>query len=103
MKAVSLEKLKKELRHLDKTLEEGSNDWNAGLTLLSSVVVGPNIKKISKYTHIPRKKIIPISKRLRKNKIWVGGKLKVHDWLEKGGVIAFWLDVCVALGWLKRS
>jgi len=104
MPKITLEFLKKEIRRLDSNVEEGSDDFKTALVLLASLVVGPNIKKIAHFVKLPRSYVGKISKRMRENKIWKGTETYCDNWFKKKeGVVAFWLDVCVALGHMKRE
>lgn len=74
------------------------------IILLASIVVGPNIKRISKLTRIPRAEISWRANNLRKNRIWVGGKIHSDYFEKKGlGTINLLLDANVSQGYLERS
>lgn len=97
-----LARIKKEITRLDPNLKEGEHGYITYLILLSSIVVGPNIKKIAKFAHIPRESVRERSVNLRQNGVWKQGKVYA-EWFEKDGGIAFVCDSMVADGLLKRS
>lgn len=75
--------------------------------LLASAVVGPNLKRISKFLGINRRKsgghLSVISQNLRKSRIWHGGKVAGGGWFEKDGGLEFVLDCAVAHGFIERK
>jgi hypothetical protein len=95
--------LEVELRRLDPRISKKDDAFFAGLVLLSGLNVGADAEKISKFLGVPKDKILPLEKNLRKADVWVGERT-VGDWFnKKNGGIAFWMDVCVALGMLTRK
>jgi len=90
-----------EVTQIDPDLEIDSNGFRTAVILLSALAVGPNIKKIAKFTGYTRKEIAERSKNLRKNKIWVGGKTNC-DWFGEDGGIEFTCDSLVADGLMNR-
>jgi len=99
----SLKRIHKEIRRLDPKLEPGSETFNAALVTLSSGVIGPNIRRLAKFTGLPIRFVTEIGRRLRQGHVWVGNKVSC-DWNNKEtGGVEFWLDVCVGQGLLKRT
>jgi len=101
MEKMNKEKIRQEVKKLDPMLKEDDETFKIAEVLLSSLIVGPDVKKIGKFLDI---KITPIRKwerRLRANKIWVGQE--VHcDWFnKKSGSISFWMAVLCAQGFIK--
>lgn len=94
--------LKDEIVRLEPTITPDDPSYTTYLILLSSAIVGPNIKKIAKFAHIPRKDVRERAVNLRKNKVWVGGHVYA-EWFEKDGGIAFICDALVADGLVKRA
>ncbi len=95
---MTLKEIKKEVHHLDKTLkDEDDNDFKVAVVLLSSAIMGPNIKRLSKFTRYPRRWIAPLSRNMRKNKLWGKGVI-YNDWFNKNGGIEFFLHCAVAQG-----
>lgn len=82
-------------------IEEGMSEDAGALTLLSSVVVGPNADRIAGFTGLPRSTTRTIGSRLRQNNIWQGSKI-CCDWFGEHGGIRFMCDVCCANGLLER-
>jgi len=98
----TIEDVKKELHKLDPVLEETDHAFYAGEVLLSSLVVGADLRKLRRFTGLPMTPLRRFSKRLRAAKIWVGNKVNVSWAWERNSAIAFWCDVAVAMGYLKR-
>jgi hypothetical protein len=99
---LSIARVRREIHRMDPKLGPGSEEYLAAVTLLSSLQVGPNIKRLAKYMGQPRAKIAEFSRRLRANRVWRQGK--VHcDWFGKHGGLEFWLDVGVAVGYMMRA
>jgi len=96
-----LKSIKKEVMKIHGITEE-TDTIKTGVILLSSVNVGPNIKKIAKFTGYKRSEIAKRSKNLRENSVWVKDKVSC-DWFEKDGSLAFILDCMVADGTLQRA
>lgn len=98
----TLDRIKKEVIRLDKTIDPNSEAFKTAVILLSSAVVGPNVKKIAKFSKLPRPLISEKAKNLRKGGVWVKDKLAV-EWFDENGGIAFWADCLVADGLLERK
>jgi hypothetical protein len=82
---------------------EGEKFYKAGMVLLGSLHVGPNIVRIAKWAKMPRKEVAEFSKVLRENGVWVNGNIEA-DWLdEEHGGMYFLLDMMVAAGMIERS
>lgn len=98
-----LQKAKEAIRKLDPELSPDDHSYETYLILLASIIVGPNIKKISKFAYIPRAKVVERARRLRSNGVWVGPR--VHcEWMDKeSGGVAFIADSLVADGLVTRS
>ena len=93
-----------EVMRLDPSVKVDDPAFGTAVVVLAAAVVGPNIKRIASFTGYGRPFVAEKARRLRKQKVWVGGKLDV-DWFKpKGeGVVAFWLDVVLADGLLVRQ
>jgi len=88
---------------LDPNLEPSDPGFLAACVLLSSAVIGPNADRIAKFLGEPRKPVREIGRRLRLQKVWDHARVSC-DWFDKDtGIYAFWLDVCVAQGWMDRT
>ena len=89
---------------VEKTLKETNGpDFDAGLILLASAQVGPNIKRVAKFTGYSRKVVAEIGRKARDNGIWRGGKLDVEWCDEETGGVAFVCDVATVRGFMARS
>ena len=95
--------LREELERLDPKLVPGEPDYQASLMLLASCVVGPSIRKIERLLRVQPGSLRKFAQRARANGIWRSGKI-TSDWSAQNGegVVAFWLDVNVCLGRLRR-
>jgi hypothetical protein len=103
MKTPTLTGLKREIARLDPALKEGERAYTTYLILLSSLVCGPNVQKIAKFAHIPREQVAKRGVNLRKNGVWVRGKIRADWFVEDGsGGCAFVADALVADGMLER-
>lgn len=49
----TIEEVKKELHRLDPVLEETDHAFYAGETLLSSLIVGADLRKLNRFTGLP--------------------------------------------------
>jgi len=100
---MTIEKIKEEVLKMDKNIEPEGHSFQTAVILLSGLVVGPNAKKIAKFTGYPLNEVKLRADNLRSSGIWKGSKLAV-DWFdEKDGAIAFWCDCLVADGLLERK
>ena len=97
---ITLKMIEKEIKKIAK-IEPGETSYDTHLFLLASAVVGPNIRRISKFTKLPLARVTELSRLARKNKIFVGHKIAV-EWFEKNGGIALTLDAMVLDGLLEK-
>jgi hypothetical protein len=100
----------KELRACVHTLafdpiEEGSEDFDAALVLLAGCYLGTaKILPLSRLTGVHPRKVVEFAVRLRASGAWThSGKTSVEWFDADAGQLAFWLDVWVATGVLKRD
>lgn len=98
---ITLKMIEKEIKKVAK-ITPSDTSYNTYLFLLSSSIVGPNIRKIRKFSGLPLADVQRFSKLARKSKIFVGNKLAV-EWFEKNGGIALTCDAMVLDGLLKRA
>jgi hypothetical protein len=90
------------VRKLDPNLKLDDPAFDVAVVLLSGLYVGPNVRKIARFAHLPRPFVAEVGRRLRANGVWRGHKIEA-GWFEKNGAYAFWLDVTVGLGYLERA
>lgn len=99
-------KIKKEIedsiKQSDPNLDAGSMQFKAAAVLLASSMVGPDSVKIARILMYPVETVLAFGEALTRNGIWRDGKVHA-DWSGENGGLAFWVDVCVALGWLSRG
>jgi hypothetical protein len=99
MAKITLKWIEKEVIRMDPTIVVGSESFKTAVILMTSCKVGPNVKEIAKFTHYTRDEVTKRANNLRKNKLWVGSKLRYDWWNEDGsGWVAFWLDNLIADG-----
>jgi hypothetical protein len=102
MDKINKEWIIKEVHKLDPELKKTDEAFKIATIMLSALQEGANSKKIAKFLEIPEADIKKYEKNLRDNKIWIGNKTS-SNWFEKSGGIAFWMDVAVAHGYMKRT
>lgn len=103
MATISGKGVKKEIMRMDGGLKVDSQDFIEACVLLDSVVIGPNADAIARHLQYKRANVREIGNRARKRGLWVGGKVDMgDDWFGGNGGIAFWLDVAVLKGFIKR-
>jgi len=101
---LTITELKKEIRRLDPKLKTTDPAFTTAVILMASAIVGADARAISKYSAIPLSEVTKRSKNFRKQKVWVGEKVRHSGWFDKEtGGIAFWLDVAIGQGYLARS
>lgn len=93
---------RKIVKKLDPNLDENSTGFNAAMVLIGASQVGTNADAIAKRTGLPRRKVREITGRCRDGGLFKNGKIVHGGWFDKDGGIAFWLDVCVAEGMMRR-
>lgn len=91
-----------EIKKLDPKLKKSDEYFEIATILLSGLVVGANVKKISDFLNLSIQKVKQYEKNLRKNGIWKGEKTYGEEWFKKNGGLAFWLDVHVVKGYLEK-
>jgi len=81
-----------------------SQEAIAAAMLLSAAKNGANLRKVLNATGVSAGVGTRIYERLRANRIWWRGTLRHSGWGDKEtGEIAFWMDVCVGAGLMKRA
>lgn len=102
MKTSSLSKLKGLLKDSDPNLKEADEAFGAGLILLRISQTGDwNQRSLAAFTELSRDLVRKCTSNLRSCGYHSpDGKLRT-DWTE--GDIAFWIDVTVALGLVRRT
>ncbi len=100
----TFENIKKEVKRMDKNLSPNSDHFKSAVILLSACIVGANKRRVAKFTGYPESFLTPRFELLRKNGVFVGGKVNGNEWSDpESGGVAFWCDVAVAEGLLKTS
>lgn len=101
---VTLEEIRAEVKRLDPNLEEEDPAFVAAVCMLSALEVGAYAVRVEKFTGYTYRRVTTIARRLTESGVWRGGKTHHSGWDDKDtGGIAFWSDVCVATGKLKRG
>lgn len=101
-KAMTFARVQDEAERVSGAKDRDDVQFKTAAVLMSSAVVGPDEAKLAEFTGYDRAFIDAIGERLRKSKVWHKGKI-ASDWFGKDGDITFNMDVCVALGWMKRG
>lgn len=95
--------IENEVKNLDKNLLQTDEAFRVACILLTSTQVGTDTKKIAEFLHYDESIVKKYEKNLRQNKVWVKDQVAGSEWFEKpSGSIAFWLDVSVAIGYIKK-
>jgi len=95
--------IEKEVVKLDPKVKRSSESFFVACILLSALQVGANSKKVAKFLEVKENRVKTYAKNLKESGIWKNGKTHC-DWFdEKDGGIAFWCDVLVGEGKLKRK
>lgn len=102
-KQLTVNDLKKEIRRMDPNLKPTDESFDTAVILLASTIVGPNVLSVSRYTGIATPEVAKRAKNFRESKVWSGKKVRAGEWFDKDGGIAFWLDVSVGDGMLRRT
>lgn len=95
-------KLHKIIKKMDPNLTEDSEEFKIAMTLLGAAQCGPNADKIARYTKLPRTVVRPYVAKAREQGIFTNDNKIAADWMDKDGGIAFWLDVAVVRGFMRR-
>lgn len=99
----TVEYVKKEIAKIDSHLEQHEPAYTTALILLSALIVGADVKRIAKFTHLPRREVQKRAWNLRRSGIWQGSKA-LGSWNHyRNGATAFWCDIAVAQGFMTRK
>ena len=101
-RAKLLGKIDRSILKSDPKTKPGSDAFKVAQLLLASAHVGANRDRLHKLTGIPRGFIYRVERRLRASDVWRGNRVEC-EWMSKDGGVAFWLDVSVGMGWLRRT
>jgi hypothetical protein len=95
--------LREEIKKLDTALEPDSSSYVSACILMASAFVGANMRAVADLTGYCLDAVRKRAARLRKNGLWRGNRVFHSGWDDaEDGAWAFWLDVCIAEGLLKR-
>jgi len=98
--SLTLQQITEEVRRMDPHCT--GDAYKAAVCLFSSLVVGPDSKKLIEFTGYPSKLVRGFSSNLRASGVWSNGLVHA-DWFNKdSGGVAFWCDVAVAQGLMRR-
>ena len=89
------------VREMDPNVRE--EDVQVGGLLIASAVIGNDEQALAVFTGYEPDFIATCGRRLRDNGVWVGDELCVDWWDEETGGVAFWMDVCIAQGLMRRA
>ena len=102
-KLMTLDELRAEVKRLDPKLAEDKPAFETAIMLLASAQLGPDVNAIADFMGIEAASLEERAGQLRKAGIWTDDALNVEWWDEEAGTVAFWLDVCVAEGYVARK
>ena len=93
----------RELKRIDPRWNPAEESFRAGMVLLASIGVGPNVPDLVTVTGLPESFVTVVLKRCRKAGIWRGQRLRAEWFEEECGGFSALLDACVAGGLFTRS
>jgi hypothetical protein len=100
---LSLDQLKAEVRKMDPALKPNDSTFKSALLMLAGLQIGTgNLAALKRLTGLSMHFIRERAQRLRDNGIWRDG-VTACNWFGKDGALAFWLDVTIAEGLLRRA
>lgn len=101
---MNLHEIETEILKADPGLKRDDEAFKAKVVMLTGAVEGTmDVSRLAKMTGIPRSLVAKFAHNLRENGVWRGRKICANWTDEKEGGIAFELDTCIALGWMKRA
>ena len=105
MKRVTRKQLIDEVHRLDPKLSAGDDAFKCAVILFTAVLVtGPSIKKVTRFSKYPEVLVRRFANNLRSNGMWGHRYIHISEWDDKkAGAIAFWLDVSIGLGFIRRE
>ena len=104
MKKPTIARIRREVKHLDSALPENDESFKAAVVMLSMLVVGTDVPPLSMFTGYAPDFVEPLVERLQANGVVQRDGTIAANWFDENeGGIAFWMDVCVAQGLMKRA
>jgi hypothetical protein len=102
---MTLNNIKKIIKTLDPPFSERDEGFKCAVVLLACMQKPHRIKDIVEFTKIDRPLVVKYIRNFRANKFFTNtGKVKHSGWFdEKTGGIAFYCDVNIGLGYLRRE
>jgi hypothetical protein len=97
----TVDMLKAEVRRMDPKVN--GRALKAGVIMLAALQEGTSFERLVEFTGFPRRTVFEFVKRLRMNGVFTDDGRVAAAWFDKDGGIAFWMDVNVALGFIKRG
>ncbi len=98
--------VRSQIKELEPKLDPKSDNFKTAVVVLSSLIVGPNIRGLVRFTGYGRKFIRIRARRLFESGIWQkDGKIYIdwfHEKWELRSTVSFWLDVLVASGEVEK-
>jgi hypothetical protein len=96
------EEVERIVREIDPGVEVGSDSFKTAALLVSSLVVGQQVRELVRFTGQPREWVAERVDRWKAAGIFRRGKFAC-EWFEEGGAAMFWCDVLVGQGVLERQ
>jgi len=90
---------------LDKKADPESESGHAAALMLAALTHGcKRVSTLARVTGVPYRAALPLARNLRSNGVWRPDGKTYCEWADpKLGGIAFWTDVAVATGMLRRA
>jgi hypothetical protein len=102
MAEVTLRRLEREVKKMDPNQDRDTDGFRAAVVALAGATVSTRIPDLVKFTGYDRVMVGMWVRNLRRAGVFRRDGKVACDWFEKDGAYAFWMDVCVALGWFER-
>lgn len=102
---MTMASIKEAVRELDPALtDEGDETYRIAVLLLAGLNVGTDYFALAAFTGEHVEWIAQIGERLRASGVWDEDGNTVCNWFDEDeGGVSFWLDVCVAKGFMERD
>jgi len=104
MNWLCIEQAEKEVKRLDPKLGRDDEAFDVAVILITSVLIETQSPdRLALFTMRPRSLVYRVVENLKKSDVFTkDGKWAVEWWDKETGAIAFWLDVGIGQGLIKR-
>jgi len=99
---MTIQEIKNAVKEMDPNLSAREEGFKFAVLLIAASQVGPTQPKLCELTRYPAGLVKKFLVNARTTGLIKGGKIMHSGWFDKDGGIAFWLDVAMAQGFIKR-